>query len=53
MLPGLHMRALDDHVQAVITDADADADADENWQLIDVGATLDPNLPRSARSTRR
>jgi len=45
------MRALDDHVQAVITDADADAD--ENWQLIDVGATLDPNLPRSARSTRR
>jgi NAD(P)H-dependent FMN reductase len=42
VLQGLHMRILDDHVQAVITDDDVD----ENWQLKDVNATLDPNLPQ-------
>jgi NAD(P)H-dependent FMN reductase len=41
VLQGLHMRALDDHVEAVITDADVD----ENWELTDVDATLHPNLP--------
>jgi uncharacterized protein (TIGR03118 family) len=35
---GLHMRVLDDHVEAVITDDDVDAD----WQLKDVRATLFP-----------
>jgi NAD(P)H-dependent FMN reductase len=42
VLKGLHMRILDDQVLAVITDADVD----ENWQLRDVNATLDPNLPQ-------
>jgi hypothetical protein len=41
VLQGLHMRVLDDHVEAVITDADVD----ENWQLKDIDATLRPNLP--------
>jgi NAD(P)H-dependent FMN reductase len=40
ILHGLHMRALDDHIEAVITDNDVD----HNWQLNDVDATLRPNL---------
>lgn len=39
VLRGLHLRVLD-HVEAVITEDDLDA----NWQLIDVDATLSPNL---------
>ncbi|MEV6276814.1 NAD(P)H-dependent oxidoreductase [Nocardia sp. NPDC051832] len=38
VLQGLHMRAVDDHLELVVTDADVD----ENWQLIDVGVTLRP-----------
>ncbi len=34
------MRALDDHLEAVITDDDVD----ENWQLKDPDVTLRPNL---------
>jgi NAD(P)H-dependent FMN reductase len=41
VLQGLHMRVLDDHVEAVITDAEVD----EDWQLKDIDATLRPNLP--------
>jgi len=41
VLQGLHMRAVDDHVEAIITDADVD----ESWQLIGIGATLAPTLP--------
>ena len=44
VLHGLRMRVLDDHVEAVITDADVDAD----WQLKDVQATLFPVLARLA-----
>ncbi|GCE00685.1 NADPH-dependent FMN reductase [Embleya hyalina] len=42
VLQGLHMRALDDHLELVITDADVD----ENWQLKDVEATLHPYRDR-------
>ena len=38
VLQGLHMRAVDSHLELVITDADVD----ENWQLKDVEALLDP-----------
>ena len=44
VLHGLHMHVLDEHVQAVITDADVDAD----WQLKDVAATLAPTAARLA-----
>lgn len=44
VLNGLHMRVLDDHVEAVITDDDVDGD----WQLKDTGATLQPVRPRLA-----
>jgi NAD(P)H-dependent FMN reductase len=44
VLHGLHMRVLDDHVEAVITDEDVDAD----WQLKDVAATLEPIAGRLA-----
>lgn len=37
VLQGLHMRALDSHLELAI----GNADVDENWQLKDVGATLD------------
>jgi NAD(P)H-dependent FMN reductase len=40
VLHGLHMRVLDDHVEAVITKSDVD----ENWQLRDAPATLAGNL---------
>ncbi|MFD9895257.1 NADPH-dependent FMN reductase [Amycolatopsis sp. NPDC059027] len=39
VLHGLHMRVLDTHVEAVITDQDVD----ENWQLRDLDGTLRPN----------
>jgi hypothetical protein len=42
VLHGLHMRVLDDHIEAVITDDDVDAD----WQLVNVHATLRPVLPQ-------
>jgi NAD(P)H-dependent FMN reductase len=38
VLQGLHMRALDEHLEIVVSDADVD----ENWQLRDVNATLSP-----------
>lgn len=38
VLQGLHMRALENHLELTITDADVD----ENWQLIDLDATLRP-----------
>ena len=38
VLQGLHMRALDSHLELVITNADVD----EDWQLKDVAATLNP-----------
>jgi NAD(P)H-dependent FMN reductase len=41
VLNGLHMRVLDDHIQAVITQADVD----ENWQLRNANATLAAYLP--------
>jgi NAD(P)H-dependent FMN reductase len=44
VLHGLHMRVLDDHVEAVITDDDVDAD----WQLKDVHATLRSTAARLA-----
>ncbi|MCG3756152.1 NADPH-dependent FMN reductase [Amycolatopsis sp. Poz14] len=39
VLHGLHMRVLDTHVEAIITDADVD----DNGQLRDVEGTLRPN----------
>jgi len=42
VLQGLHMRELDDHLELVITDDDVD----EDWQLIDVDATLRSYRPR-------
>jgi NAD(P)H-dependent FMN reductase len=42
VLQGLHMRALDDHIEAVITDADVDA----SWQLKDIDTTMRPVLPQ-------
>ncbi|WP_037809979.1 MULTISPECIES: NADPH-dependent FMN reductase [Amycolatopsis] len=39
VLQGLHMRVLDTHVEAVITDADVD----DNGQLRDIEGTLRPN----------
>lgn len=45
VLQGLHMRVLDDHIEAVISEDDID----ENWQLKDVAATLDPNRPKIRR----
>jgi NAD(P)H-dependent FMN reductase len=45
VLNGLHMRILDDHVEAIITDDDVDGD----WQLIDPGATLAPVRPQLAK----
>lgn len=44
VMQGLHMRILDTHVEAIITDNDVDAD----WQLKDVSATLNPTRPRLA-----
>lgn len=44
ILQGLHMRALDDHLEAVITDDDVD----ENWQLRDIDATLRPYLAKTS-----
>ena len=38
VLQGLHMRALDNHLELVVTDADVDG----SWQLKDVEATLHP-----------
>jgi NAD(P)H-dependent FMN reductase len=38
VLSGLHMRALDDHVEIVITDDDVDG----SWQLKDLDATMRP-----------
>ena len=38
VLQGLHMRALENHLELVITDSDVD----ENWQLKDIEALLDP-----------
>ncbi|MFF3002118.1 NADPH-dependent FMN reductase [Kitasatospora sp. NPDC057940] len=38
VLQGLHMRALDSHLELVITDADVD----EDWQLKNIEATLHP-----------
>ena len=45
VLNGLHMRILDGHVEAIITDDDVDGD----WQLIDPGATLAPTRPQLAK----
>jgi NAD(P)H-dependent FMN reductase len=45
VLHGLHMRVLDDHIEATITKDDLD----ENWQLKDASATLQPNLPAVQR----
>jgi NAD(P)H-dependent FMN reductase len=42
VLQGLHMRELDDHLELVITDDDVD----EDWQLIDVDATLRSYRPQ-------
>jgi NAD(P)H-dependent FMN reductase len=44
VLHGLHMRVLDDHIEAVITDDDVDAD----WQLVNVHATLPPGAAPAA-----
>jgi NAD(P)H-dependent FMN reductase len=42
VLQGLHMRALDDHVEIVI----ADDDVDDSWQLKDLEATMRPYRDR-------
>jgi NAD(P)H-dependent FMN reductase len=44
VMQGLHLRILDTHIEAIITDDDVDAD----WQLKDVAATLHPTRPRLA-----
>ncbi|MGV9408824.1 NADPH-dependent FMN reductase [Nocardia sp. NPDC003693] len=38
VLQGLHMRAVGEHMELAV----GDADVDDDWQLIDVGATLAP-----------
>lgn len=44
VLPGLHMRTLEDHVELVITREDLD----EDWQLKDLEATLRPFREQAA-----
>jgi NAD(P)H-dependent FMN reductase len=44
ILPGLHMRTLEDHLELVITRADLDDD----WQLKDLEATLRPYRQQTA-----